>query len=421
MSHKRLKSKKKENKKLTKKNKKLVKLLIDKDVYNQIFEFLEIKDQILKLSRNLRYQIYNFSWPKISIDISEISDPELSKKINNEINQWIEKEFVEINNKYLVLPAVPYVIGLKELVYAWLIDINNFIKSLKYTQNVSDKKKKEAIYLHNVLSEINSKISPVLEKIYIKYAKSIETVAGSVINVYFNFENGLYPELSIKRTENQKPFPVIKACKVNIRKENLKTEEGERNAYRAHKITMIDLSPIFFEPNVIGNLNKIPVYIQDHALLRLKERVNLKPEGYLLDSLGVSLSSPKVAGRDGDSYLIDFNLYKYKLGYLLVRKDKDFALVKSFKFITMTGTPEFNKIAKTFRATKYDLTYLGLDTLDVFMSSDLSKDKELRRIFEKCDLGHLFELSDMIQTNKEIIFQSSKQSIADEIKKYFKL
>ena len=81
----------------------------------------------------------------------------------------------------------------------------------------------------------------------------------------------------------------------------------------------------------------------------------------------------------------------------------------------MTGTPEFNELSKVLRATKHDLTYLGLDDLETFVNSDIPKDKDLKEIFIKCGLKDLFKLAEI-----KDIFQTPKISVAQEIKQYFK-
>jgi hypothetical protein len=144
------------------------------------------------------------------------------------------------------------------------------------------------------------------------------------------------------------------------------------------------------------------------------ERLGISPLGYMFDCLGRSLSKPILSGNSGPSYLLEFNYYSNKLGYLLISNEGDFAVVRSFKFITMTGTPEFYNLKKALKGSREDFEYLGLDTLETLLNSDISKDTKLREIFESCGLGHLFTIN-------HLQFAKPESSVAEEIKQYFRL
>ncbi len=426
MSHKRLKQKKKEQKKTAQKQRTLAKR---RNIYAQIFEILEIKDKISSLPNSLKEDIYNFSWPKIAIDTKGIEDLPIRTQIEDAIKSSLDKETIEINGKFVFLSAVNYVIALREIIESWYKEFESVLRESEKNKN---KNKNEKIIekhnlrkTHDTLNYINSKLVPLVNSIYEKYLQAISNIACKYINAHFDFENGIYPKFVIGRTESQKTFPLIQVHKLNLKKEKLKIADQERTACLGHCVSLFGVSPISFEPNTIDNKEKIPVYIQDHAIIRLKERLGIiRPAGYLLDCLGRSLAKPVVVGFDGESYLIEYKLYdNYKLGYLIVSKTENFALVRSFKFITMTGTPEFKKLTGILRATKHDVSYLGLDTMDVFINSDISKDEKLKSIFEKSDLGHLLELCEIVTHGEDGIrfSSSSQQTIAKEIKEYFRV
>lgn len=409
MSHKRPKQKKKEQKKQTQASKNLLKR---RSIYYQLFEIIEIENEIKDLPISIKNDIYNFSWPKIKIDYSKI-ELNFGKELEKKIKQELDKQTIQINGKFVFVSAISYLIGLKELISSWY----ERISSLKL-ENLRDNKKENFNLIYNKLNYINSKLLPLVNSLYEDYIRAISNVACKHINANFDFENGIYPKLSFGKTETGKIFPVIEIHQLKLNKEKLRISSQERNGYRCHCVSLFGIKPISFNENVIENTKKIPVYIQDHAIIRLKERINIKPAGYVLDCLGRSLSDPIVTDFDRESYLVEFRLYDYKLGYLVISRTEDFALVRSFKFITMTGTPEFRKLTNRLRATKHDFTYLGLDTMEIFVNSDINKDEKLKNIFKECGLGHLFELSDLF-VHDSIGFTSSKKNVAEEINKYF--
>lgn len=407
MSHKRPKNKKKEQKKNAQKARSLQKR---KEAYTEIFDLLEIKEKINNLPINFKNKLYNFSYPQPQIIINEIKNFAYAQNLQNQIREMWSEEYVKIYDKKLPLNNFHYLVALEDVIRNWYSEAKYFVQQDKDLRN-----KELASKIIDSLNYINSKISPIISDAYYEYVNKICDVVAKTSLIFYEFENGIYPQLRIEKNEARKPYPAIVLKKLNIKKVNLTLEDKSRTAYPLMVFSFTGLEPCVFEQNVIGNDQVLPVYVQDHAIKRLQERIKIAPLGYLHDCLGKCLSNPVVVGTDGSSYLIEFKLYSYKIGYLLVAKTNNFALVRSFKFLTMTGTPEFNELSKNLKATKYDLSYLGLDDLETFANSDVPKDTQLREIFIKCGLEDLFRISEIRN-----IFQSPKIAVAQEIKDYFK-
>jgi hypothetical protein len=406
MSHKRPKNKKKEQKKIAQKARALLK---KKEAYNEIFNLLDIKEKINFLPINFKNKLFNFSYPQPQILINEIKNLSYAQNLQDQIRDMLADQYVKIYDKKLPLNNFHYFVALEDLIRNWYLEAQHFIQQDKDIKN-----KELASKIIDSLNYINSKISPIFKDAYCEYVNKICDVVAKTSLIFYEFENGIYPQLKIEKNEARKPYPVIVLKKLNIKKINLTLENKSRAAYPLMTFSFAGLEPCVFEPNVIDNEQVVPIYVQDHALKRLQERIKIAPLGYIHDCLGKSLSNPVVVGMDGSSYLIEFKLYSYRVGYLLVSKSSNFALVRSFKFLTMTGTPEFNELSKHLRATKYDFSYLGLDDLETFANSDVSKDPQLREIFIKCGLEDLLRISEI-----KNIFQSPKIAVAQEIKDYF--
>jgi hypothetical protein len=406
MSHKRPKNKRKEDKKFAQKAKSLQKR---KEIYNEIFKIFNIEEKIRQMPNRIREKIYNFSYPQMQIIIDEIKNLPFAKQTQDQIKDLLFERKIKINESEFPIIHFHYVLAFSDLVKGWYADTKSFLQE----KDGREKDKKEASVMLDVLNFVNSKI--YLKDIYHDYLNEICDVVAKISLVHFNFENGIYPQLKIKRNESKKSYPAIYLKKLNIKKTQLTLENKSRSAYPLVHFSFKELTPLFFEKNTIDNEHVLPIYVQDHALGRMLERIKIVPLGYLHDCIGRSLADPKVVGMDGSSYLVEFHLYSIKIGYLLVAKTSNFALIRSFKFLTMTGTPEFNELSKTLRATKYDISYLGLDNLETLVNSDIHKDEELRKIFSRCGLEDLFKLSEI-----KNIFETPKISVAQEIKDYFK-
>lgn len=135
-----------------------------------------------------------------------------------------------------------------------------------------------------------------------------------------------------------------------------------------------------------------PVYVQAHALDRLRERVPVPPADRHL-SLVTSLAAPVVAARDGDALFVKFVLFgEFHIGHLVTRPIPAGALVTTFLFLTMQSTPEYYRLRAALQLRRPDVEYVGLDDLRSFVNSDLADDPELAEVFRTCGCGDLLKL-----------------------------
>ncbi len=148
-------------------------------------------------------------------------------------------------------------------------------------------------------------------------------------------------------------------------------------------------------PDVVGGPTRagpVPVYVQQHALDRLRERlpINARQRN---SSLAGSLANPVVTRRDGDVVLVQFRLGdELHVGHLVARCIPGATVVTTFLLVTMQGTPEADRLYREARLRRPDVEYAGLDRLPTFFNSDLGEDPELARIFEVCGCGDLLGL-----------------------------
>jgi len=150
-----------------------------------------------------------------------------------------------------------------------------------------------------------------------------------------------------------------------------------------------------FRPSAIGLQSvaddPLPVYIQRHALQRLDERLGLQANN-VHSHLFFSLFEQPVNYVLGNSCtLIEFNMYEYKVGYLLTTLHEDKLVIRSFLFLTNDGTPEGRKLRQLTRLEKYDKKYLGIDKLSTFTAYKIHEDKELSALFHEAGCGSLLD------------------------------
>ncbi|MBI3725359.1 hypothetical protein HY251_15610 [bacterium] len=143
---------------------------------------------------------------------------------------------------------------------------------------------------------------------------------------------------------------------------------------------------------ISGPPRKLPVYVQSHALERLRERIEGRTlEGHRHMWLFMSFKEPKVTRREKDGeFLLEFRWSTTRLGHVLVTIVNDVALVRTFLFLTMSGTPEATRLRQKLKLARKDIDRFELASLNTFLVSDLRDDPELVRMFDDCGIGHLF-------------------------------
>ncbi len=135
----------------------------------------------------------------------------------------------------------------------------------------------------------------------------------------------------------------------------------------------------------------VDVYIQSHALVRLKERVDCEASSMLHFHLFWAFKDLKVA-KLGTQSLIEFRLHQKKVGYFVFDIVDNILVVKTFLFLTMDGTPEGDNLRETLGLQAIDKQYLGIDRLSTFVASDIKDNQEVKEHFVQAGCTDLFGL-----------------------------
>jgi hypothetical protein len=162
---------------------------------------------------------------------------------------------------------------------------------------------------------------------------------------------------------------------------------------------------------------ELPVYVQAHALRQMHERLDLPSMGPWSEFfLAQSLIEPKVArGCGGGDVLVEFRFDVRKVGYLVLSRVGDRALVRTFLLLTMAGTPEGDRLGRRLRLTRDEARWLGLHRLSSLAASDARDDAELVAILSECGCGQLAEVA------RGVEFVTVATGYAAELRKYIGL
>ncbi len=135
----------------------------------------------------------------------------------------------------------------------------------------------------------------------------------------------------------------------------------------------------------------IPVYVQSHALIRLSERMDSIIPSLAQFNMFLSFQNPHISYDSYHNLLIEYQIFGIKAGYFRVDLVNGIAVVRTFLFLTQSGTPEGNLLWKNTGLQKLDTKFLALDRLSSFMTSDVGGNLQIRKIFQDSGCQSLLE------------------------------
>ena len=155
----------------------------------------------------------------------------------------------------------------------------------------------------------------------------------------------------------------------------------------------LSFAPEQLNINMQSKTLQLPVYIQSHAIQRLLERLDKILIGTIFMHVHHSLKDCLKASRDNNgNIMFEMLLDDQKVGYLLADIVQSAVVIRSFLFLTNSGTPEGDKLISLTGLDKEDKTYLEVDKLSTFLKSDIQSNEKLKNIFMQAGCGSLFHI-----------------------------
>ena len=157
----------------------------------------------------------------------------------------------------------------------------------------------------------------------------------------------------------------------------------------------IDAS-LFDDPRARG-LATLPVFVQSHTLHRMAERLDCTEPYSQQFNLFISLQQPVIVKGPTGQWLIEYQLKKHKLGYLLVDIVESILVVRTFLFVTMDSTPEGHALQEALGLAAVDKKYLAIDRLSTFLLSDIADHADIKAHFVKAGCEDLVSFDTSFQ------------------------
>ena len=177
----------------------------------------------------------------------------------------------------------------------------------------------------------------------------------------------------------------------------------------------VDFDVSEFDEKDTGGKHFLPVYIQSHALDRLKERLDLLDEEALNYSLYSNIEHFPHFYDVGEYILIPFNLFGCKIGYFACKIVNGCFIIRTFLFITHSKTSEGDKLKDICGLGWNDIPYWKIDRLSTFMNVDKEQYPHLSALFEEAGCGHVFKLH-----NEKFTAEAMQTANLDGLKEFIR-
>ncbi len=164
-----------------------------------------------------------------------------------------------------------------------------------------------------------------------------------------------------------------------------------------------------------GSKEWLDIYIQSHALERLKERLDLLDEEAINYAIYENFTDLEFMDFSDGYILILFKLFKCKVGYFVANIINDDFVIRTFLFITHATTPEGDKLKEICGLGWNDIEYWKIDRLSTFMNVDQEDYPRLSGMFEEAGCGDLFKLH-----NEEFTAEAMQTANLDGLRDYIK-
>ena len=245
-------------------------------------------------------------------------------------------------------------------------------------------------------------------------------------------------DLEFKQTKNRIMLAhYIQITSIECEKKTFILHDKKRPAFRL-------LMPNFIESEV--NYVNVPInrvfenstsdkslklYIQSHALLRMKERLDTitvyEKNLYLVQSVYSGGKIRLSSGREAFEMLDEAN---HIIAYLPFMVQDDCVVILTVLPITNPTTPIGKKLCETLGISRTELDICGMDKLSYFLHTDFDKIPKLKQALESNELMYITEDISLYESDKTIertpgisasIFQSERthEEVLSEIEEKY--
>lgn len=313
----------------------------------------------------------------------------------NKMPSSMKKYCQDYVSSMLKFRKVPFVIG--ELTEISIFDYYSVAFTLAtYAKSLIENNIPALDVLRKALEPLDAKIND--EGRHEPWKQYHETM-NSVALIFCNLDTGLFTAKS-ERRQNVETGDVgfcMETYCLQTEKIQISVEGKNRPAHRVGWFNWqpsLHINYIAAKSEDLGLMAglKLDVYIQNHALDRLQERMDGMNTGALHLCIIESIKNPKVCHNKNGDLLIEFIFFGNKTGYFRADVANGQLLLRTFLFMTNNGTPEGEKLHRNTGIMKEDKMYLAIDKISTFLNSDITNNPRVKQLFLDAGCESLFKV-----------------------------
>ena len=170
-----------------------------------------------------------------------------------------------------------------------------------------------------------------------------------------------------------------------------------------------------------GTVVKLPVYVQNHALHRIRQRLDCMDNLYVNMVFSLSFMVPKfITAKNGQRMIRAIDQSGKPVGYFPFLKQDEAILLLTFLPLSSPIAPEGSVLYKELGIKIDDSKYIGLDKLSFYIKTDFEALPKLKQALQKADMWHLTEIKTQNQTERkdDLLlkrFFSESNSVVEEV------
>jgi hypothetical protein len=347
-----------------------------KRFFQKVANFFAAIDQpelYAMLSRSSLERLYltRISPPIVKFDASIKIQPAEVKKVRDILYENLKLFPVEFNNKTLNLNCYEYITTGFTI---YLILLSHQSKHYPESELIGERIDP---MIHELYS--NRNIWDTLLLFDISLSSQMNKLNGSMYSMTYDW--------SIVNTTHV--ATVLQFHEIKAQKKEMVIDGILRPVYRVGWALSGQFCPTFIDRkklrlNAKDYPQEIEIFIQNHALHRLCERVDKILESELHIFVNNAFINQNQIIVQGNKYLIELKIHNcYKVGYLVATMVKDKLVIRTFLLLTQMGTPEEKKLRQLTGLNRYDIEFLNLNKFSSFFDSTLYTDPKMKALFEE--------------------------------------
>lgn len=163
-----------------------------------------------------------------------------------------------------------------------------------------------------------------------------------------------------------------------------------------------DINIAISRMNEMDTIDKLPVYVQNHTLHRIRQRLDCVDNLFVSQMLSLTFILPTfITATNGQQMIRVIDITGNSIGYFPFLKQDGAILLLSFLPLSSPITPEGSVLYKELGINIDDSKYIGLDKISFYIKTDFETLPKLKQALQNANMWHLTEIKPETKTERK--------------------